>query len=318
MKDLISVIMPVYNNEKYLAQAIESVLNQTHDNLELLILNDGSEDNSLSIMEKYALDNEKIQIISRENKGISNCISELLDYANGDYIARMNGDDISYSNRLEYQLKYLKENNLNLVGSYVDIEIVDDESPEDKEFCEKIFNFKLDDLELSVKILNGHKICHGTFLGKKSLFEKVNYSLNFKVYEDVDFIFNVIKEKFKIGIIDKKLYLNRITPKFIYEHRNFNVKYNQENLTAKIKFLKDSLKGKKIYILGMCNESKILVDVLKNFSLNVESVVSDCENIKDLCKSGNYLIILDRENSESIEGKLNSMGMSEVSDFITF
>ena len=75
MKELVSIIMPVCNNEKYLSDSIESILSQTYENIELLILDDGSKDKSLSIIEKYALDNKNIRIISRDNKVVANSIS---------------------------------------------------------------------------------------------------------------------------------------------------------------------------------------------------------------------------------------------------
>ena len=195
--------MPVYNNEKYLSGAIESVLNQTHKNIELLILDDGSTDSSLSIIENYAMHNKNIRLVSRDNKGVANSIDELLKYVKGDYIARMDGDDYSFPDRIEKQLKYLKENSdVGLVGSFVEVELTDYKNKDDVKLCEDIFNFKIDDKNPSIKFLNGHRICHGTFMCRAKIFEEVKYNINLNSSEDLDFIFNLISKNFKVGIIE--------------------------------------------------------------------------------------------------------------------
>lgn len=313
MKELVSIIMPVCNNEKYLSDSIESILNQTYENIELLILDDGSKDKSLSIIEKYALDNKNIRIISRNNKGVANSISELIKYSNGEYIARMDGDDISYLNRIETQIKYLKENSdVSLVGSYVDIEISDYKNDDDKLMCEKIFNFKIDKNNPSIKILNGHKICHGTFFGKADLFKKIDYNSGLKTSEDIDFIFNAIKQNFKLDIIPKKLYLNRVNSKFVHEQKHLDIKYNREILISKIKFLKEELLNREIIIFGESKYSDELYEILKNDTkVKVENNI-ELEKIKN-----EYVIILDRENCENIENNLISKGKKNLKDFVT-
>lgn len=313
MKDLVSIIMPVCNNEKYIKESIESILNQTYDNIELLILNDGSTDRSLSIIEEYALENKNIRLISRMNKGVSNSISELIEYANGEYIARMDGDDISYPNRIETQIKYLKDNGLYLVGSYVDIEITDYKSENDKYMCEKIFNFKLDKDHQCLKILNGNRICHGTFLCKANLFKKISYNVDLKTSEDLDFIFEVIKQDYKIGIIDRKLYLNRVNSNFIHEQKCLDEKYNKEILLSKIKFLKDRILNREILIIGKNKYGNQLFELLNRDSkFKVKEIIDSIDNFED-----EYIFIMDRYNNENIEHKLITMGKKNLYDFIS-
>ncbi len=105
---LVSVVMPVYNAEAYLSEAIESVLNQGYKKLELIIVDDGSTDNSLSIIKKYARKSRRIKFLENEkNLGISLTVKKAIDQAQGDFIARMDADDVSYAKRIEKQLKYL-------------------------------------------------------------------------------------------------------------------------------------------------------------------------------------------------------------------
>ena len=100
MSELISVILPVYNGEKYLKESIESILNQTYTNFEFIIIDDGSKDSSLEIIKEYEKEDERIIVISRENKGLVASLNEGIATAKGKYIARMDADDVSLSERL--------------------------------------------------------------------------------------------------------------------------------------------------------------------------------------------------------------------------
>ena len=102
----ISVIMPAYNSEQYIAEAIESILNQTFSDFEFIIINDGSTDKTADIVRSY--DDSRIRFIDNSvNQGISTTANLGLELANGEYIARMDSDDISHSNRFEKQVTYM-------------------------------------------------------------------------------------------------------------------------------------------------------------------------------------------------------------------
>lgn len=106
----ISVLMPVYNAERYVAQAVESILNQSFADFEFLIIDDGSTDRSLQILQQYASQDSRIQLISRPNTGYVKALNELLNIAAGELIARMDADDIALSDRFALQVKFLREN----------------------------------------------------------------------------------------------------------------------------------------------------------------------------------------------------------------
>lgn len=113
----ITVLMPVYNGEKYLKTAIESILSQTYSEFEFLIINDASTDNSRNIILSYQ--DERINLVDNEqNLGITKTLNRGLQLAKGKYIARMDCDDISLPNRLEKQLEYITKENVSFVGSY--------------------------------------------------------------------------------------------------------------------------------------------------------------------------------------------------------
>ena len=112
----ITVLMPVYNGDKYLAEAIESILNQTYSDFEFLIINDGSTDKSEDIILSY--NDSRIKLINKENGGVSKALNTGLEHARGKYIVRMDADDISHPDRILKQYEFIKSNpDYILIGS---------------------------------------------------------------------------------------------------------------------------------------------------------------------------------------------------------
>ena len=106
---VISVIMAVYNSERFLRQAVDSILNQTFTDFEFLILDDGSTDRSPKILQDYASQDPRIVLTCRGNRGLTHSLNELICQARGEFIARMDGDDISLSDRLTHQVEFLRQ-----------------------------------------------------------------------------------------------------------------------------------------------------------------------------------------------------------------
>ena len=120
MNPKISVIMGIYNCEKTLDESIESIINQTYRNWELIMCDDASSDNTLSIARRYeSLYPKKIKVIeNKRNLSLAPTLNRCLEFATGKYIARQDADDISLNNRLEIQLNFLEDNKgYDLVGS---------------------------------------------------------------------------------------------------------------------------------------------------------------------------------------------------------
>jgi len=120
----VSVVMPVYNAEQYLDQAIQSILDQTFTDFEFIIINDGSLDGSLTKIKIYEGRDKRIVLIDRNNSGIVEALNYGLSIAKGKYIARMDSDDIAYLNRFEEQIKVFEDNpEIDLV--YTDTKLID-------------------------------------------------------------------------------------------------------------------------------------------------------------------------------------------------
>lgn len=119
---LISIIVPVYNAEKTIKKCVDSVLNQTYKNFELILINDGSKDNSLNILKEYETLDERILVISQENSGVSVTRNKGINEAKGEYIVFVDSDDYIEENALEILVNEIESNDkLDLVisGFYI-------------------------------------------------------------------------------------------------------------------------------------------------------------------------------------------------------
>ena len=162
----VSVLMPVYNTkEEYLREAIESILNQTFTDFEFIILNDGSTDENVEkVIKSY--DDERIKYFHKENTGIADTLNFGMAKAQGEYIARMDSDDISLPERFIKQVEFLDTNkNISILGCNFEI------FPEIK-IVQHPQNIKYLDL------LKGCQIGHPTIMFRRSDFEKYNLAYN--------------------------------------------------------------------------------------------------------------------------------------------
>jgi len=126
---LVSVVIPVYNAEKYIKHTLDSVINQTYKNLEIICVNDCSKDNSLAILNEYAEKDERIKVLSNEkNSGVATTRNNALKIASGDYIAFVDADDIWHLDKTEKQIKFMQENNYKL--TYTSVSFIDNEGAE--------------------------------------------------------------------------------------------------------------------------------------------------------------------------------------------
>lgn len=110
-KNSFSLIIPVYNSEKFLENCIDSIINQTYDNFEAIFIDDGSTDNSLSILKKYSKKDERIIFLHKPNAGVSSARNSGIDLAKNEYIIFIDSDDLLESNALDYYNNLINNNN---------------------------------------------------------------------------------------------------------------------------------------------------------------------------------------------------------------
>jgi glycosyltransferase involved in cell wall biosynthesis len=174
----ITVLMPAYNAELYIKEAVESILNQTFRNFEFLIINDGSTDKTLAILQSF--NDSRIRIINQENKGLIDTLNLGIGEAKADIVARMDADDVSYPQRLERQLAFFKKHpDYVLQGSEADI--ID----KDGEFVYKLTPAGFDDDNVRAEVDKECPFIHPSVMFRKeAVLRAGGYPKNALTFED--------------------------------------------------------------------------------------------------------------------------------------
>ncbi len=205
---LVSVIMSTYKEEEiFLRQAIESILDQTYKDFEyIIILDNPDNDLHIKIIEEYTNIDKRIKFyINKKNIGLTASLNKGLELAKGIYICRMDADDISISNRIENQKKYLEENKYDLIGGIS--QMIDQNG-------ESIYSIKKvpTDINKIKKALRYNQIIsHPTWFGKKEVFDKLNGYRNMPLCEDYDFTLRAVLNGYKISNINETILKYRMT-----------------------------------------------------------------------------------------------------------
>lgn len=189
-KPLLSVLMPVYNCEMYLKEAIESILNQTYSNFEFIIINDGSTDGSKILIES-SKDDRIRYIENKKNLGLIATLNKGIELSKGDYIIRMDADDFSYPNRFEKQVIFMQENpEIDISGTWFlkSDRVNKNTNPTSFEECK-------------LHLINNSVLCHPSVIIKKDSIQKKG--LKFKDLalhaEDYQFWIDAVKAGLKIS-----------------------------------------------------------------------------------------------------------------------
>lgn len=179
---LVSIVIPVHNGERYIKEAIDSCISQTYQNIEIVVVDDKSEDGTLDILKEYK-DRVKVIPVEKQN-GLGNVINIGIKKSKGKYIARMDSDDVMYPTRIEKQVKHL-ESNTDVVAVGGQIDIID-----------SIGNitghreYGLTDTELKRKMFLFQPFAHPAVMLRKEAVERVGlYPENIWKVEDVKFFF---------------------------------------------------------------------------------------------------------------------------------
>jgi len=245
---MISVIMSVYNAEKYLEKAIKSILTQSYHNFEFIIINDKSNDNSSDIISKYADQDQRIKYIeNKKNRGLTYSLNKALEFAQGEYIARMDADDISTPDRLEKQANYLKKNKeLSLIGTSA--YNIDEKG---NIIAERNVPLKYEDIKKNINLVN--PIIHPSVMfRKKDILAIGGYNEKFKKVQDYELWFRIIANGLKVeNLADRLLY-----------YRVNNQYFERKSLNYRITDLKVRWRGYKLLSLLIYKRYGVLVPIL--------------------------------------------------------
>ena len=202
IKPTISVLMPAFNVEKYIASAIESILNQSFLNFELIILDDGSNDGTAKIIDRYS-DPRLKRIYLAKNEGLVNARNILVGMAKGEYIAFLDSDDLADPRRLEMQLQYLIANNLDLCGT--DHLVLYQATGKIKHSKQRH-----SDADIRAMISVCSPLCNPSVMGRTEVFKRVPYLPGHDGAEDYVMWVNLALEGYRFGNVPENLITYRV------------------------------------------------------------------------------------------------------------
>lgn len=193
MKPLVSVVIPAYNAEAYIAEAIESVLNQTYPNFELIIIDDKSPDQTLMIAKSYESKDSRVKVIENEkNVGVGGNRNRGIAEAGGEYICWLDSDDISLPDRVEKQVEYLENHPaVGVVGGFITFF--------DENGVKATRRYAENDKELRAKVFRYNPVAQPASMVRKKCYEIVGlFNPELRVDEDLEMLFR-IGEKFEFA-----------------------------------------------------------------------------------------------------------------------
>lgn len=274
MKDLISVIMSIYNEPvNWVKLSIESILSQTYKNIEFILVLDSPNNLELKeLLKEYEYIDERVKIIyNTKNEGLVFSLNEALRHCSGNYIARMDADDISHKDRLKMELESMRLDNLDLVGC--ETETIDENGKIINTHASRYKSKKC--IDRWIKFAS--PIAHPTWLVKKEVYLKLNGYREIKYCEDYDFLLRAHKENFNLGICkgiffsyrinklsitNKNHILQSLTTWYLIDHKKTLSSVTQNNIDQ---YLNEKLSEEKI---KDCNEAKKYFDIAKEMSIN--------------------------------------------------
>ena len=205
MDELISIIIPVYNVEKYIDKCIESIVGQSYDNLEIILIDDGSTDNSAGKCDEWKKKDDRIKVIHKKNGGLSDARNSGIQVANGKYFMLVDSDDYVHKNIVEFLYK-------NIIEYDADISFCDFRKYRENE------NIKLDSEHIAKRVFNSEEYFRNFYgsistqstvawakLYKAELFDEVCYPVG-KLREDEFTTYKLVHKANRIVYVDEKLY----------------------------------------------------------------------------------------------------------------
>jgi glycosyltransferase involved in cell wall biosynthesis len=259
---LVSVVMSVYNTEKYLTESINSILNQTYTDFEFIIVNDGSNDNSLEIINSFH--DTRIVIINQSNTGLAKALNNGIKLAKGKYIARMDADDISNKDRIEKQVVFLNENPQYVVigsnATFIDMQ------------SNRLYdsNYFLNDNEIRDR-LPLSPFFHSSTMFKKNIFEEIGgYNEKIKHHFEDRILWNQMAKLGKLGNLPETLISYRLVPNSISNKKSEKFKIFDEICNKIIET--GNVTEKDLKIISKLSESQTDSEKLANYHLRLGKI----------------------------------------------
>ena len=252
--ELVSVIIPVYNSEKYLEECLKSIINQTYPNIEIIAVDDGSEDSSLDILEQYS---NKIDVYSQQNQGLASSLNLGISNVKGNWLKWFSPDDVMFPNTIETLVTEAKKYNDNTI-IYSNWNIINDSGESLREFQESNYN-ELSAFDFNIRLLDGQQINVNTTLIPINLLEKCKIrKLDDPVAIDYDLFLQCgIQHEAKFHLITNPLVKYRIhTDQLSHKNITKTMDYVKKIRNELILQLDDSLQKKYLNELQLYQKTK--------------------------------------------------------------
>jgi glycosyltransferase involved in cell wall biosynthesis len=269
--DLVSVIIPVYNSEKYLEECLNSVLEQTYENIEIIVVDDGSTDSSSNILKKYY---DRINIISQKNGGLASALNLGINNMKGNWFKWFSPDDVMYPYTIQTLVDESKNHSPNTI-LYSNWEIIDENGKKLREFQESNYN-DLSNFEFNIRLLDGQLINVNTTLIPSSLFDKCDIrKLDDPVAIDYDFfLYSALLHDTKFHLIFKplikyRIHSNQLSHKNISKSLDYILKIKNEIIIQ----LDKSLQIRYIHELEKYQKTKPTKQKTMEFGMKILSFV---------------------------------------------
>jgi len=302
----ISVIVPIYNCENFLDKCIESIINQTYKNLEIILINDGSTDNSLKIINEYAKKDKRIKIIDKKNEGVSPSRNKGIKESTGEYITFVDSDDYIDNNMIERMYQIIKEKKVEAVRINYKVHYKDNDKIDTgnlKEIGNKVYKKEeLKDIILK-RILDGSlpSFVYLLMIKKESLLKTSLFKTDIHMMEDVILYVELMLSINSMYILDEALY-NIFFNELSATNNKKNYERNILNVILVNSYIKKVLKKSKldnidnIIKLNTANAIAISDFIFKNY-LSGYDTIKIC---KKLSSDNNMIDILENIDYDKI------------------
>lgn len=332
---LVSVIMTAYNTEEYIDEAIQSILNQTYTNYEFIIIDDGSTDHTLDIIMKYAKKDDRIIVITRKNIGLAQSLNDGVRIARGEYIARMDSDDVCALERFEKQVNYLNEHpDIFMLGSNYYIIYGNEIS----EACRKKYagsqkrgQVQIDDSNVFLSVSESQKFMHASVMLRKEFYEIAGLYEDY-MSEDIEITFRAAAKGLRIAKLEEELYGYRAreeSKSYIESRRGQSEGIINTKLSWLISNLDESLGKVRYYIWGADVSGEVAKDIIEcrlkdaqclGFIDPMKAGISFCgcevispEQLKE--KEFDYVFICTQAGAVMSRQFLKEMGKKEIHQY---
>lgn len=292
MFEKVSVIVPIYKVEKYIKECIESIINQSYKNLEIILIDDGTPDNCGIICDDYSIIDKRIRVIHKKNGGLSSARNAGLDIATGGYILFVDSDDTISTNMIFEMVEVSQKYNADIVCC--DFGINSLKKCTDSE--QKIYAMSKEQAIINLFDEVGYKFYAWNKLYKSEILKNIRFPEG-RIYEDIKTIYLAFKQANNIVYLKKELYAYRIRQDSITNSEFSNKIYD---LVHSINFvINDIQKEKSLYKNTISGYIRYYCYFINNALINNSNIKEELNYIRKIIRSNLFTIILTNKISIS-------------------